>query len=276
MPVKITPIRQVMADNSGYGLWNPLTDPLETARIKGFRTRWWFGGLNGGPAVAPGLEFSNDGVTWSNRQYLNPSPNHYFQGMHDGWNYSAPAGSFPWGTVFSMPSYTGFKRLVRFGAYLRNGSNTKVLGMSVRLRLELDPVFSRVQGFPSRLVYTDGTDSSWTFCPFSAWMPTERINQVRLAAEVTAIAGSVAIQGGYQTANKPTSTDEGTGGWQDPDTISFGSAISSTGHHYMDAFASGGAPYAEDHVRFGLMVKQATGTSGRAAALASLTLEVRE
>lgn len=242
--------------------FNPMTGALSTADIVDVRFGAWLSGLGSNIKVRPGLQFSVDGVNWSD------SPvGVYFTGTSYttavGWTFDD--GS--WKTIASLATQRLF---VRFGLMAANVSGTTTEGVQARLIVQIKPqVATTITAGPVRAWCYNTANGSKVFIPMTGWVPAEQCATVRGTIEMAATSGNVGAYCCWQQANEPSVPSDWSGGTY---TEQFGTEQTSNGISFGTTFAAPpGTSVTKKYLRFGVIVRN---TSANAIEACQATIRV--
>lgn len=222
---------EIIADDSANGLWNAMTEPMETSELSDVRLRFWFGGRPTGLTthVTPGLQFSPDPFTWDLTTYPMRAIGSSFDSVA-GWKF--PTTSFT--DVFTL---TSPQLYCRFGAAFKNLTNSLRSGILAEVVVDARPVRSRTITAGPVIVFSKGDTSTEHFNPVTDWIKTEDIAQYRLTWEIDSLAGAVVAQAAYRTSDQPRDPTD----WSAVSTL--GSTRSTAGIEYGTSFLTSGVPF---------------------------------
>lgn len=245
--------------------WNPMTGALSTADIVDVRFAVWLSGIGSNLKVRPGLQFSVDGINWTDA-----AVGIYFTGT----SYTTAVGwTFDDGTWKTIAGLATPRLFVRFGLMAANVAGTTTEGAQAKLIVQVKPqVATTLTAGPMRAWCYDTTNANKVFVPMTGWIPSEQCVTVRGTIEVAATSGNVGVYCGWQQCNEPSVPSDWSGGTY---TEQFGVEQTANGISFGTTFAAPpGASITKKYVRFGAIVRN-TAAAAIEACLATIRVDVR-
>lgn len=244
-----SPQRDILSAKSateGDAIWNPVTEAIPTHGLTVVR----FSMHNDcvGIYLKPGIQYSDDGSTWSTPEKANTL------------SYVSTTGLVHWNTRVSCPDDFGSspptERLyARLGFWAYNVSGTKPLAGSVRLIVDQMPTVSGTLAGGPRATPSSGSTSTCLFTPLLEPVPAGPITEVRCTFDMSANTGEALTQPAYQTS------DDGVT-WSAATAIG-AATLSADGVSHGTGWVSISVN-TKRHVRFGILTKNATGSENEA------------
>jgi hypothetical protein len=237
------------------GVWNPLTEGLNAAEFENIRARV---GLCGLPSSGEsftftfGLQFSDDGQTWSESPIAEPGAWKYTTGA-EGWNFTAFKD---WTNLWAV---TGTKRLfVRFGVFVKTATAGVTLGVQGKLIVEAARVFAgSLHGGPQR-VGGFGAAQGGSVYKLTDWVPAADVIEARFTVNLEALADTIDWAPYAISANDI----DDIANWNQTSLAST-TSTSSASTIYPTAFLelNSGEPLGDRWVCFGVLIKGSGGAA---------------
>lgn len=233
----------------------PVSDAIDTTFVKDARFAIWLGAIVGAASpikVAPGVQFSNDGVNWSDTPKRIDLSAGTPYATTDGW----AMGDGSYKDLFALAGVTPrlFLRWGLMGLNGTSGADTTTQSALANLRADLKPIeAATVEAAWTKLHCA--ADTSVVVHALTEPIPTRDVAEYRLTLEwMEATTANLRLQGGYQLSDTPDTPSS----WGAVTNI--GSLLSSPAITWGTTFAALAAT-TKRHIRFVLQCSKITGTT---------------
>lgn len=252
-----------------YKLWIPLSGPIETAALKEARFR--IQRQSSTLAYAPGVQFSNDGITWEDPAFLKTGTAGTYA---PSWSTATIANIDFVDLVddFAMNADDNpeEKVFVRFGVWTKNNSGSLVNSAQLNLNVTGKPLNGgTVTSFA--MATPTGGDNSGTpvplFTPLSGPIATAAMGAVRVSFEMTGSPSGVTSRPGYQLS------DDGVT-WAAAQTL--GSATRTADGIEFDSSWHTPSLVSSSFVRFGMWCENSASNANRRFCVSAMRVDWRQ
>ncbi len=198
-----SPMRDILSAKStteANAIFNPMTDAALSHGI--YKVRFSVDTEINGMEIKPGLQYSNDGITWSTALKDNSI-----------LSYINSSGVQHFANVLTCPDdwLSATERLfVRFGLWAYNTADSKPRIGRGRMMVDIVPIVSGTITGKRKATPSGGSTVGSLFTPLTEGMSAPRIAEVRCSWEMIANTGAAKTQPGYQTSNDGVTWDTAT------------------------------------------------------------------
>lgn len=249
MPVVDSGLQDIVSNDTTNAIVNVMTGPLSSAEIKDARFEVWLCGLTA-CKVRPGLQWSNDGITWDTAVGIDLGGVGAEYATANGWTFSSG-----YTDIFTKGSP---KLFVRFVIMALNTAGAATEGAQCRLKVRIKPLKARTLVVGPMRIHNKASTSQWVTIVASGPIPAEQCASVRGTVELQSTTGDLEAKVSLETSNTPAVASS----WGNATDVS-GTTISQNGTNYGSTFAS----YApgQDFVRIVIRVRNVSGSDIEAA-----------
>ena len=243
-----TGTKNIVVGAPGSPIFTPMTAALNSNDFR--RVRFRMRGASSSmanPFAKPGVQFSNDGVTWDAAEAYGYSNAALPQ---NDWDWTSFDSSVPFG-----PSGATVKLFVRFGLFAEAYTGQLAGVAQAEMIVDVEHVTAATyMGGPKMVASSeDGATASPTFWPLTEWVPSTDIESVRQSMDIQSVsdAAGLEVAAGFQTANDRTDPATWTATVIGPAYLKFGLPYFGTAYQNVN----GGASPDEAWIRFGVFAQ---------------------